>query len=405
VICIKVGMKFHNGSRTKFLSLSALMLAAALAAGWGALAVRAQSGDEPAAGENAETPVFVMPRSGPFSPETIAIPNAEAIAAWARSGHSDSSSEAFRHWDAEGEIPTACATCHSGVGFRDYHGLDGSTAGQVDSPAPIGGVVDCDTCHNPNLSRVTQVTLPSGVEHPVTGGEAACVTCHSGRSSGAAVGQATADKPADTPSGDLRFINPHYNIAAATNLGGYGGLGYQYPDKSYSGRFLHAKPVATCASCHDPHSLEIAQETCLTCHESGDPDDIRIARQSYDGSGDLNKGIKADIQANAERLMGMMMDYAAQVAGKPMVYDGGSYPYFFADANGDGLADQNEGRAVAYDAWTPRLVRATYNWNFVKADPGVHAHNPVYALELLYDSIEDLSGPLGVDMGTLGLLR
>ena len=382
--------------------LAALVLLAAMVA-MGAYAQSDDSSSEESEEDGA--PVFVMPRSGPFSPETIAIPNAAAIAAWARSGHSDSAAEAFRHWDDEGEIPTTCATCHSGVGFRDYHGLDGSAAGAVDKPAPIGGVVDCDPCHNPKLAEVRQITLPSGVEHPVSGGEVACMTCHSGRSSGVAVSKATADKAEDTPNGDLRFINPHYKVAAATNLGGYGKIGYQYPGKEYSGRFLHAKPVATCASCHDPHSLEIAQETCLTCHRTGEPDDIRISRQSYDGSGDTGKGIKADIQANAERLMGMMRDYAAQVAGTPMVYDGGSYPYFFADANGDGVADEAEGRAVAYKSWSPRMLKAAYNWKLVTSDPGNFAHNPAYVLELLYDSIEDLSGPLGVDMEELGLLR
>ena len=398
-------MKIHFSSRLPTLLATAFLLAAFIVAGWGTMSVLAQSDDAAASDIEAEAPVFVMPRSGPFSPETIAIPNAAAISAWARSGHSDSSAEAFSHWDEDGEIPTTCATCHAGVGFRDFHGLDGSGADQVDSPAPIGGVVDCDTCHNPGLSRVTQITLPSGVEHPVSAGEAACVTCHKGRSSGVQVARVTGDKPADTPDAELRFINPHYKLAAGTNLGGYGKLGYHYPGKSYSGRFLHAKPVATCASCHDPHSLEIAQETCLTCHETGNPDDIRIARHSHDGSGDIGKGIKADIRANADRLMSLMRDYAAEVAGKPMVYDGGSYPYFFADANGDGLADQAEGRSVAYDTWTPRLLRATFNWKVVTADPGIHAHNPVYALELLYDSIEDLADPLGVEMETLGLLR
>jgi formate-dependent nitrite reductase cytochrome c552 subunit len=51
------------------------------------------------------------------------------------------------------------------------------------------------------------------------------------------------------------------------------------------------------------------------------------------------------------------------------------------------------------------MLRAAYNWKLVTADPGAHVHNPAYALQLLYDSIEDLAGPLGVDMGTLGLLR
>ncbi len=158
-------------------------------------------------------------------------------------------------------------------------------------------------------------------------------------------------------------------------------------------------------SCHEPHSLEVAAEPCLTCHLNGEPAEIRISRVSYDGSGDLSKGIRADIDANAGLLQSMIEDYAAQVAGTPMIYDGQSYPYFFADANGDGAIDQAEGAAVAYNAWTPRLLKAAYNWKFVTADPGVHVHNPHYALELLYDSVEDLSGPVGVDFATLGIAR
>jgi hypothetical protein len=88
-----------------------------------------------------------------------------------------------------------------------------------------------------------------------------------------------------------------------------------------------------------------------------------------------------------------------------MVYDGARYPYFFLDANGDGVSDETDGRPVAYNAWTPRSLRAAYNWKLVTADPGSYAHNPHYALELLYDSIEDLSGPLGFDIDELNLLR
>ena len=349
--------------------------------------------------------MFVMPRSGPFAPDTIAIPNARVIASWARSGHSDATSESFTHWNAEGEIPPSCAMCHSGAGFRDFHGLDGSPAGEIAAPIPVGGVVDCDTCHSRNLSSVTHITLSSGIEHPVSGVDASCVTCHQGRASGGRVEAAIADKPLDEPNGDLRFINPHYALAAATNLGGYAALGYHYPGKDYSGRFTHAKPVATCVSCHDPHTLDIAEATCLTCHENGDPARIRISRVSYDGSGDTAKGISRDLEANAALLMTMVRDYAAKVVGQPIVYDGESYPYFFADANGDGLADRNGERAVAYDAWTPRLLRAVYNWKFTTADAGAYAHNPPYAFELLYDAMEDLAAPLGLDMGTLGPLR
>ncbi|WP_172293474.1 cytochrome C [Pseudoruegeria sp. HB172150] len=381
---------------------------AALGIGIGTVQVHAQSDSdseaEEATVETGEEPAFVMPRSGPFSPQTIAIPNSRAIGAWARSGHSDASAEAFRHWDEDGEIPPVCAVCHSGAGFRSFHGLDGTDPG-IEGPVAIGGVVDCETCHNPQLGNITEITLPSGVVHPVSGAEAACTTCHQGRAAGATVEKATGDLPADEVNEEIGFINPHYALAASTNLGGYGQVGYQYPGKDYSGRFMHAKPITGCVSCHSPHSLSVREDTCLTCHTTSDSKAIRISRFSFDGSGDTTKGIATDIQANADLLMSMIQDYASDVVGTAIIFDGAHYPYFYADANGDGVIDQAEGRNVAYNTWTPRLVKSVFNWKVVTADPGIHAHNPHYALELLYDSIEDLSGPLNVDMASLGLLR
>ncbi|MBU1174412.1 MAG: ammonia-forming cytochrome c nitrite reductase subunit c552 [Alphaproteobacteria bacterium] len=349
---------------------------------------------------------MVFPDRGPFNPEIIAIPQADMIAAWSRSAHADLSAEAFAHWNSEGEIPPQCAVCHSGAGFRALHGLDGSPVGMPEHPFPIGGVVDCETCHNPRLSEVKQITFPSGVSHPVVGVEAACMSCHQGRESGLSVVKATADMDEDTVNEKLRFINPHYRLAAATNLGDIAQVGYQYPGKDYSGRFLHAKPIGTCVSCHNPHSLEIAEEPCLTCHQTGNPDDIRIAHVSFDGSGDTSKGIKADIAANAAKLMETYLAYAANVAGTPMVFDGASYPYFFTDANLDGVADTDaQGKVVAYASWTPRLLKAVYNWKVVTADPGIHAHNPYYALELLYDSVEDLASADGMNVELGDMLR
>lgn len=358
----------------------------------------------PSGNEEAIRP-YVIPDGGPFHPEQIAIKNSKAISDWHRSGHADAAAEAFSHWDDEGAIPPNCATCHSGAGFRAFHGLDGSEPGLPADPLPTGGVVDCETCHDPGLSRVGTVSLPSGVSHPVEGVEAACLTCHQGRASGRTVEEAIGDAPEDQVNPDLRFINPHYATAAATWLGGYGGAGYHYEGRDYSGRFFHARPIGTCASCHEPHSLEVAEETCLTCHETGVPENIRISRFSYDGSGDISVGIRSDVEAKARLLMKMMTDYASGVAEAPLVYDGHRYPYFFADANGDGVADTADGRAVSYASWTPRLLRAAYNWKLVTADPGAYVHNPPYALELLHDSIADLAGPLGVDIDTLGLLR
>jgi hypothetical protein len=358
--------------------------------------------------ESAEREVevpFALPQSGPFTPADIEVKNSQAIDDWFRSAHADAAAEAFRHWDEDEEIRPACATCHSGEGFRAFHGLDGSEPGVVEGPINTGGVVDCGTCHNAGLAEITAVRFPSGLMHPVQGVEASCMTCHQGRTAGVNVREAIAGQDDDATNPELRFINPHYATAAATWLGGYGGAGYLYEERDYSGRFFHARPVSTCNSCHEPHTLEVAFEPCLTCHQADSPQDIRISRQSYDGSGNTSVGIRSDIQANARLLLETVKSYAADVAGAPMVYDRTQYPYFFSDANGDGVIDVSEGQAVAYSAWTPRSLRAAYNWKLVTADPGSYAHNPHYALELLYDSIEDISAPLGIDMEDLDLLR
>jgi hypothetical protein len=346
-----------------------------------------------------------LPQSGPFTPAEIEIDNDKAITDWFRSAHANAASEAFSHWDDDGEVRPACATCHSGEGFRDFHGLDGTEAGVVNGTIDVGGVVDCGTCHNAGLADIAEVTFPSGIVHPVTGVEASCLTCHQGRAAGLTVERATTDMALDEPDGDLRFINPHYATAAATWLGGYGRAGFQYEDRTYSGRFFHARPVASCNSCHEPHTLEVAFEPCLTCHEANSPQDIRIARQSYDGSGDTSVGIRSDIMSNAGTLLDMIADYSREVVGAPVIYDGTRYPYFFADANGDGVIDMVDGAPVAYASWTPRSLRTAFNWKLVTADPGNYAHNPQYTLELLYDSIDDLSAPLGVEMDDLDLLR
>lgn len=365
-----------------------------------------QNASEPSAEREAEAEVpFVLPKAGPFTPSDIEIGNNKAIADWFRSAHADAAAEAFTHWEEDEAIRPACATCHSGEGFRDFHGLDGTPAGVVDGKIHPGGVVDCGTCHNIGLAEIREITFPSGLVHPVQGVEASCLTCHQGRTAGVTVGKAIADHELDTPNPDLRFLNPHYATAAATWLGGYGGAGYHYDAQAYSGRFFHARPVSTCNSCHEPHTLEVAFEPCLTCHQADSPQDIRIARQSYDGSGDTSVGIRNDIQANAALLLEMVSSYAADVVGAPVTYEAARYPYFFLDANGDGFSDEADGTPIAYNAWTPRSLRAAYNWKVVTADSGSYVHNPAYVLELLYDSIADLSGALGTDVKAMGLLR
>jgi hypothetical protein len=43
-------------------------------------------------------------------------------------GHFAGNTEAFRHWDAEGEIPAGCARCHSATGLPVFIHNAGTTA-------------------------------------------------------------------------------------------------------------------------------------------------------------------------------------------------------------------------------------------------------------------------------------
>lgn len=88
----------------------------------------------------------------------------------------------------------------------------------------------------------------------------------------------------------------------------------------------------------------------------------------------------------------------------PTAYDAHAYPYFFNDTNANGKADAGEARYPnRYNAWTPRLLKAAYNYQYSLKDPGVYAHNPLYVIQTLHDSLADLATKVEVDMA--GMVR
>lgn len=330
---------------------------------------------------------------------------------WIGSGHADPNAEAFRHWDEDNppEISTSCAKCHSTHGYLDFLGADGTEAGTVDNPAPIGTTVNCIACHNEVTATLDSVTFPSGVEVTGLGSEARCMQCHQGRESGASVDKKIADAnvPDDDTVGAMSFTNIHYYAAAATRFGGVAKAGYEYEGKSYDAKFAHVVGVDTCTSCHDPHSLKIELDTCNLCHEevaaNDDIKDIRLfgSTSDYDGDGDINEGIYYEIEGLREILYAAIMDYAS-AAGTPIVYDSHAYPYFFIDTNGNGQVDEGEASyGNKYNAFTPRLLKATYNYQTSLKDPGAFAHGGKYIIQLLYDSIEDLNPDLAAGLSRI----
>lgn len=340
---------------------------------------------------------------------------AEYYEAWVSSPHNDTEAEAFNHWNEEAEkvVELGCAQCHSTPGYRDYVGADGSAFGSVEVAPPIGTTVTCDACHAPTAAQLTSVVFPSGAEVGETGDSARCMVCHQGRASTDSVNARLTDlgmtEDLDAPNPEARFMNIHYYAAAATLYGGAARGGYQYEGQIYMGQNAHVEGYATCADCHNPHTLEIRIEQCAECHEDvEDVEDLRDIRMEgsgsdFDGDEDDGEGIAAEIEGMQELLMQAIQSYATEVAGAAIAYDTHRYPYFLLDANGNGAADAEE--ADAYNAYTARLLQAAYNYQVSMKDPGAYAHNPQYVLELLYDSLASLNEALAEPVDTTFVVR
>ena len=352
-------------------------------------------------------------------PVTVPAPaDAPFMEKWLASPHADKTAEAFAHWNEEdpAEVPADCARCHSATGYQDYVGADGSAAGSVEAAAPIEDVITCETCHNDATQNMTTVSFPSGAELTGLGASARCMQCHQGRASMVQVNEAIEAAGVagedDTVSEDLGFTNIHYFAAAVSRYGTQVKGGYEYEGKSYDVLFEHVPGVTECADCHDPHSLEVQIDSCAACHSGvASTEDLRNVRMAgstvdYDGDGDVDEGVYFELEGVREKLFQGMQAYASEVSGVGLVYSPNAYPYFFIDANENGTLEEEE--AVfdgKYNAWTPRLAKAAYNFQTSLKDPGAFAHGGKYIIQLMYDSLEDLNSALGAPVDMTGMHR
>ncbi|OGO40582.1 MAG: hypothetical protein A2Z04_07215 [Chloroflexi bacterium RBG_16_57_9] len=332
------------------------------------------------------------------------------LSEWSQSGHNDKTAEAFRHWDAEGSIPTSCAKCHSTPGYRDFLGADGSAPNVVNKAHPTGTTVECTACHNNVTLTKTSVTFPSGITIANLGDESRCMECHQGRASKKQVDDAITSKAlpnVDTVTTTLSFINIHYFAAAATQYGTQVKGGYEYDGQSYDHKFFHVEGYNTCYQCHDQHSLELKISECTACHPGvTTADDFANARMAgslgdYDGDGNFTEGVGQEIAGLQEKLYTAIKAYGNEISHKAIAYDSHTHPYFFIDTNGNGQVDPDEAKSAnRYNAFTARLLKAAYNYQVSQKDPGKFAHNGKYIIQILHDSIVDVNKAISakVDM-------
>jgi predicted CXXCH cytochrome family protein len=307
-------------------------------------------------------------------------------------GHFDGASEAARHWDKGEKVDATCSKCHGGSpGFRFFT----DHAASIDVPDTANGL-DCATCHTSfgkefAVLDVKQTTFPSGVTAQLPGKDNLCSTCHSGR-------EAKATVDAQLAKGQVRFVNVHYLPAGAVKLGAGAHVGYEYDGKVYAGALSHMGGVQ-CTSCHDPvstkHTFRVADafgDRCRTCHAdaNGRAEAIRLIHAAdYDGDGNSAEELPDELAGMAAKLL------AALGAKAGLCYGAGIYPYFFKDTDKDSKPACSAAEAVgtnAFTAWTPDLVKAAFDYQLFRADPGAWAHNFDYMGELLYDATEATRG-------------
>lgn len=334
---------------------------------------------------------------------------------WEGSGHADAASEAFTHWNEEdpAEIPPTCARCHSTDGMRDFVGADGSAAGVVDAAAQINDPISCIACHSSAAHSLDSVKMPSGAELTGTGADSVCMSCHSGMGSSTQVKDAVAGLPEDEAVADSTLMSAHYFTAAAVHAGADGYMGFQYEGKSYLGAFEHAEQVNSCTECHDPHSTHLqdapeGQATiCTTCHSDVLGYEtykvVSMSKVDYDGDGEV-ESMYDEIEGLRAKLMEALAAYSNNVLGTTLAFNFEAYPYAFIDTNADGtLSAEESAFPNQFKGFTPRMLKAAYNLMLITKEPGAYVHNGKYAVQLLYDSIEDLSAESGVT--TEGMTR
>jgi hypothetical protein len=313
-------------------------------------------------------------------------------------GHFAASEGAFRHWDEDGEVEVPCSKCHSAEGLPTFI----TTGGDI-YPQPLASGLNCATCHD-DLSTFTryvseEVEFPSGAVVTLDNLDAnICINCHQGLESTVSVNAAITESGVgdDEVSAELGFVNPHYFAAGATLFGTEAQGAYEFEGQTYNGRFMHVQGFQVCIECHDTHELKVKVKACGTCHgiqSEEELHDIRMTDVDFDGDGDTSTGLAVEVMNVNDAIYAAIQAYAADVVGTPIVFDSHSYPYWFIDTNGDGVADPDEANyGNQYNAWTPRLLRAAYNYTWTIKDPGSFAHNGLYMLQVLYDTLQDIGG-------------
>lgn len=293
----------------------------------------------------------------------------EAISAqWAVSGHADATKPLNYAGGRDG-----CQPCHSGNGFSQFLTDDPFTPqadaeAEIEGGAPIQSTMNCATCHTGLGKELIDTDVAKHELVPFADADfdapnsALCLSCHNGRRDVAGLYEEAA-------AGETPHSYPHHDAGALFT--GEGGM--EYPDVEYASSTAHKSNG--CTSCHMPETedgyvshdfgmeIEYVEATCGTCHS---------------GATDFTVG--GDLQAEIDALLEELNIAAlATVEGAVEIGTGhGSFP--FLNAEGEVIEE-----GISLEAFV-----AAYNYVLLATDQSGGAHNPLYAISLLEESLAAL---------------
>ncbi|MFQ6617895.1 MAG: ammonia-forming cytochrome c nitrite reductase subunit c552 [Fidelibacterota bacterium] len=303
---------------------------------------------------------------------------------WSKSGHNFDPSTAIHGLLLTGTGPY-CAKCHEGEEAMKY--LSDPSAYSPPQSLPAAEELlplVCATCHDPHdatnehqLRTVADITLVDNAgETPViTSGGAGklCMQCHHARRS--------ATSPDQINEGYAHF-GPHEN--PQTDML-FGESGYELVDTTFIFRSSgHNKIEETCVKCHmnmipytgaaavTGHEFEPTPEACAECHGSITAFTDIIAKDDYDGNG-VVEPVMVEVDSLLAKLKRAVIENSKSAAARDSLLASFSMV-------GDTTISTLDQR------------KAAYNWFFVNSDGSHGVHNPVYAIQLLQQSYELITG-------------
>jgi hypothetical protein len=392
------------------------------------------------------TAVYITPRTEcrychgtPLRFQNNTTVAAKARHDWARSGKGDVTNPAWKNspthdWKTTGtfnaspatSVAQDCVRCHVAKGFTQYVGSNFTNI------SPVGVASDktsepltCNACHNTDsasnpgftIRAVSNVTAYYNYSSAATkklivkfdrfygekpfyyppvpvdnAGSNVCITCHTGRQSGATI-KAAAN--AGLNFSNASFINSHY-MSAAGSL--YQSTGFYFYTST---RYL----PGSAATAHSYAGTEPnygvpggGNGPCVACHMNSTAPKHSFKPYERDSSGQITNW-EATVcwqchQYDVTFVQGQQDGFAASLDTLQYllklkgIYYNATYPYFFKSEGPYTSANAFKDWNSVYPDKGVNVMGATFNFNLMKREPGAWAHNPVNTKRLLWDSID-----------------